>query len=210
MSSLEEKQRWRLQFMKHLYEVADGSTMKSANIFDIGNAIGITNQQALEVDQYLENEQLIQAYGAGPVAVLTHRGVKETEAAMQHPEHGTEHFSGSVVLTVMGDVNAPMQVATVQSQQYTEYIDQSIAAELRRWLDGAREQIPNLPANQRDDASAQIETAEAQLKATRPSRLVLKAAVRTLLGILRGGIQTGVATGTEDAIKHFIEHSPLF
>lgn len=208
MSSLEEKQRWRLKFMKQLYEVADGSPMKPVGIFDIGTALGIANDEVLEVYQYLENEELVKGYGAGPLVVLTHRGVKETEGAIQRPDQGTEHFPGTVVLTVMGDVNAPMQVANIQSHQQVEYISQAALGDLRRWLDDVRRQVANLPEDQRDDASAQIESAEAQLKARRPSRQVLGAAIGTLLGTLRAGLQTGVAAGAEDAIKHFIEHPP--
>jgi hypothetical protein len=108
----------------------------------------------------------------------------------------------------MGNVNAPMQVANIQSHQQVEYISQAALGDLRRWLDDVRPQVANLPEDQRDDASAQIESAEAQLKARRPSRQVLGAAIGTLLGTLRAGLQTGVAAGAEDAIKHLIEHPP--
>jgi hypothetical protein len=129
---------------------------------------------------------------------------------MQHPPGGTEHFSPGVVMMVMGDVNAPMQVATVGSQQHTEYVDRSTAVELKQWLNDVRQQVPNLPDDQRDDATAQIETAEAQLKANRPSRSVLQTTVGSLLDLLRGGVKIGVAAETQQMIRHLIEHPPQF
>jgi hypothetical protein len=118
---LEEKRRRRLAFMERLYERTDGDPLARINFRDIGAELGWSEDEAQKVAFYLKDESLLKFPVMGGAVSLTHAGVVEMEAAMEHPDRATLHFPPVSVINVYGDVrDSQLQAGAYDSRQERE------------------------------------------------------------------------------------------
>lgn len=115
---VEQKRRRRFAFMDRLYERTDGDPMARVNFRDIGAELGWTGDDAQKVAFYLRDEGLLKFPVMGGAVSITHAGVVEMEAAIEHPDRPTPHFPPINVINVYGDVrDSQLQAGTRDSRQ---------------------------------------------------------------------------------------------
>lgn len=98
--SLEEKKAARFKLLRALYEFSGGDQFKWAPLSDLGALAGLNEAQADLASEYLKSEGLLEYMAFGPLVGITHRGVKEVEDALEHPDRPTRYFSPVSVMNV--------------------------------------------------------------------------------------------------------------
>lgn len=115
---VEEKRRRRFAFMERLYERTDGDAMSRVNFRQVGAELGWTEDEAQKVALYLRDEGLLTFPVMGGAVSISHAGVVEMEAAIEHPDRPTTHFPAISVINVYGDVrDSQLQAGTHESRQ---------------------------------------------------------------------------------------------
>jgi hypothetical protein len=100
MSLLEEKKAARFKLLRALYDFSGGDQFKLAMLSDLGEAVGLNWDQTDQAGGYLMQEGLLDFKAFGPLVGITHRGVKEVEEALEHPDSPTRHFLPVNVINV--------------------------------------------------------------------------------------------------------------
>jgi hypothetical protein len=186
LASLQEKKEQRLRFMHRLYEETDGHTLASVKSTDIGEEFGWSDVETDKVVDYLSGERLLEYVSGGGVISLTHAGVVEVEAALDNPDQGTEHFppAGNVIL--IGQVyGSQIQQGTVGSQQHASF-NEPDRGQLQAAAEQLRTLLPDLGLNDddRQEAEAELGTAEIQLGSNRPKWDIIKASFHRLTNLV--------------------------
>jgi hypothetical protein len=189
MEALEDKRRQRLLFMKTVYDKTQGDRFTFTNLAEIAPVIGLSQEDAGRVGEYLVGEGLIEwAYFGGGIAI-THRGIKEVELALSQPDRPTEHFSPAINVIHIGQMTSQIQQGTVGSvqNQQVQSVGEADITELARFVEEVKRARGDLPggADAGADLDAQLATIEAQMRSPKPHRAVLKAAGGVLLEILK-------------------------
>ena len=177
----------RFTLLKRLYEVSGGSTHTLWPLKDLGAELGFDEKLYSGIGEYLVNEGLMVYRTFGPRVSITHAGVREVEEALAHPERPTEHFPAVNIISIGHMIGSAIQQGTVQSNQTVTFSAEDIAqfrAELVRLEEALRS--VQLTAEQRTDVIAELETIGAQLKSSKPKRLVLRESLATIRSVIEG------------------------
>jgi hypothetical protein len=189
MSALDEKKRKRLLFLHHLYEVTDGDVNSSPMVEELGQELSLSRDEAFAITDYLEGEGLVETIGIGHRVGITHKGVREVEAALSEPDKPTRYFPpASHIIIVQGDLhNSPIQQGTHHSTQTISYTAET-SHDLRQFLVLVKQELLQLPLapDDQSQAEAEVTTMQAQLAAPRPNPGILKASGQALHSILLG------------------------
>lgn len=150
---------------------------------------------------YLAGKGLVEWITSAYIGI-TVPGVDEVERALEQPDHATENFAPFNLIHVNQMIHSQIQQGTAGSTQQQTALDEAaistivtLVAQLRDVL------IPKLEGSDRQEAQAQIETIESQLKSPRPRRLVVIESLRTL----RNLAENMLAGATLQAILHHFE-----
>ncbi len=198
MSGIEELRRKRFQFLRHLYDVSNGNTNTAFSEVDLGAYLGLTGQEARGIAGYLHDEELTRAmYKGGPtkgaMIAITHKGIKEVDAALGSPEKPTHYFPP--VNLIMGGVhNSVIQQGTVSSEQSVTVNGNSLF-DLAAFLDrvDAEAQGLKLAGRELTDLKAEVATIRAQLTSSRPKTSIVRECLLSIKRILENAAGTLVA-----------------
>jgi hypothetical protein len=97
IQTIEKRQENRWLMLHQFYEITGGRLNRIVDIWEVGNFLGWDRDITATTFDYLLGEGLLEAMTLGGGASITHQGVKEVEAAMEHPGKPTLHFPSSVV-----------------------------------------------------------------------------------------------------------------
>ncbi len=92
MDTLEVKKTQRFLFMNRLHEKTNGNQYAAVNMWEIGQELGLTQDQTELAVQYLEGEKLLEFGGWGGYVSITHYGVRQVEEALSKPDEPTQYF----------------------------------------------------------------------------------------------------------------------
>jgi bacterioferritin-associated ferredoxin len=187
----------RFNFMKALYEAANGTEMIIKGGFELGEALGLSEQDTHKVVQYLKGENLLKVHTAGPDAIsIVHNGIKEVEEALEHPDKPTQHFLPINIIHIGTMSNSTVQQGTVQSNQ-SVVVNTTVAGELKALAAEIREAVGRLGLieDQQKDLLAEIDTLSAQLSMSKPKASIVGECVKSIRSILEAATATVVATG---------------
>ncbi len=101
MNDLVERKKKRLQFLNKMYEVTRGNANCVVMERELGRELGFTDEETDTTVQYLEGEGLVTGTGAVTIGI-THHGVLEVEAALEHPDQPTKYFPPVNITLVSG------------------------------------------------------------------------------------------------------------
>ncbi|MEW6493174.1 MAG: pentapeptide repeat-containing protein [Cyanobacteriota bacterium] len=94
------EQEWkRFSVLKAIYMDSGGKSNLATTAFNICKTTGISGEECVHILEYLEREELIKALTSlyGDISTIatqiTHKGIREVEAAIKKPNESTEHFS---------------------------------------------------------------------------------------------------------------------
>ncbi len=173
LTSLQRKQRARLQLLRALYDESDGDTSAFVTYEGLYGQTGLPRNEAEAAFTYLVEEGLAVRRTIGHCGI-TQSGVHEIEDASAEPDHATEHFQSVVVQQVFhGPVGAvqtgPGAVANVQQNIGT------MPDKLVELFAQLREQTSALPdATQRADVAELVDDLEAEAKKEKRNEMRLK------------------------------------
>ena len=192
LERLRYRKETRLRFLHALYEAAEGSTSSGVRFKELGEQLGLTEEETWIVRSYLANEGLLA--GATIVyIVITHKGVKEVEEALVAPASSTEHFPPAENVILIGTADgAVIQQGNTDSVQEVELPAATLEEARRQAVDlEARIRESEAQGAELEELVAEAATATAQLRTRRP-RL---AAVRETVGTVRDLLEAAVSSG---------------
>jgi hypothetical protein len=202
MTAIEEKKRQRFQFMEVVYNNTQGDPFQMTGLNAVAPAIGLSEEEAGKVGEYLSDEDLIKWTLGGGISI-THRGVVEYEQALSAPATPTEHFPAVNYIHIGTMTNSQFQQGTMGSVQQMQTVSSDEAGVLREFLAIIREQAKALrfAAEEEAELESQLATIEAQMHSAKPNRSILKAAGSAVLAIL-------VSAPGQEAVKAILKHVP--
>jgi hypothetical protein len=195
MSTVEEKRLQRLRFMQRLYDAVDGEPTELADMYEVGQAAGISKDAVFNVADYLASEGLVEFVATDGGIGITHRGRKEVEAAIEAPNKPTEHFPPINFINIGTMTNSTIQQATSASSQHVAISSTDVPA-LKSFLDVLHDHdhhLDELGGERAAEARAEIATLRAQIASPKPKREIVKASLHTLKEIIVHGF--GHVTG---------------
>lgn len=200
-----ERQENRLKFMRQLHDATGGSTDKGtgANVFDIGHALGLSDEETRDVIGYLKNKGLIESPFGASMFKLTQRGLEEVEATILHPDKPTEHLPAANLIYVQTMIGSQVQQGTYGSTM-TGTFGAADAASLKQFLDALKNQLANLPLTREDRAEVEsdVATIEAQMASSRPKHPIITASMNAIKGILSVPAIRDAASGELIELMH--------
>ncbi len=205
MATLQEKQEDRLRFIRRLYDKTDGSTFTTATTGEIGHELGWSDERTDRAVEYLVGHGLVKHVSLGGEISLKHAGVLEVEGAWTNPDQPTAHFPPANNIIIIGEMHgSQIQQSTAHSQQHgTSGVpnpDQLLAA-----AESLRALLPQLglAEDERQEAEAELSTAQSQLRSPRPKWEVIRGSLAAVVGILTqlSSVATGSAELTQELEK---------
>jgi hypothetical protein len=188
MDELTKKKTDRFRYLNLLYEKTGGDRTKFLDMWDLGGQLALDPVDTKTLVDYLFGENLAEMIGLGGVISITHRGIVEVEGARTEPNASTRYFPPVInILNIESVVGSQIQQGTHGSVQ-TQTVTTNEVAAIRVLLDGLKEKLSELPFNdpQRSEATAEIQTIEAQLSSSKPKPAILRESLRTLRNLLEG------------------------
>ena len=89
---INQKKFDRFTVLNALFKDTEGDTSKWRDVQILASKDGITNGKFIDAYNYLKEEKLIELYGSGYTAFISHVGRKEIEQIYSKPNEPTEHF----------------------------------------------------------------------------------------------------------------------
>jgi len=202
INEIKELQRKRFEFLKRLYELSKGDIYFEGSMFIIGQELDLDEQSTIKVTDYLSGEGLLKYTASGGHIGITHRGIKEVEKALSHPDRKTEHSPPIKVIQVGTMINSQIQQDSPGATQ-VQTIDADERAKLEGIIQSLKEQINELELNpqERDDLEVDISTMETQMRSSSPKKSII---IEALKAILTGATGSLFASGLVQQISTWI------
>lgn len=195
MSQVEEIKKQRFEFIYHLWKITDGDQSKRVLIRQISDILGLNENSARVIVQYLSNEGLLEITTHGfnvPRYVdaslyIKHKGVIEVEQALSQPESPTPHFPASVVnyINVGTMTNSNIAQASTDSNQNID-LSSNTKQDISEILNALKEFLdkPEIQQEQRDELRSDISTIQSQLDSPKPKMGILSESLSSAKNIL--------------------------
>lgn len=90
---IKQMQRKRLLFMQTLYEETKGDSLISANIWQLGEKLGFSQEETNLIDDYLSNQGFISRVAFGGTISITSKGVSYIEGELLSSEKNKNDIS---------------------------------------------------------------------------------------------------------------------
>lgn len=219
MSSIEERKAIRLRVLAAIHDEVGDDTRQYVSLWELRDALGLSDEQMANTVSYLENEGLVHAIRtmAGQMTPInggiTHQGVVEMERSAQDPNESTDYFPPLKTVTVnIGSVHgSPFQIgspgATLRADVQMSAVDTSEIDQIRQFLKEYTQRLPELRQELPADTLAEIEprvlTVQRQIEAPQPEKHVLRDTLASIKAILEHGAGGVVAEGLL-ALLHMI------
>lgn len=169
MSTIEEKQKQRFQFLNLLYGKTQGHKRQAENVRELETELGWDQETTDLTVEYLKGEGLVKGYAMGEI-VITHLGVVEIERALTAPDQPTPYFPPAVNI-LSGDFSgAIVNVDSVltnlrQSVGAASAMDAAIREELSGLIDQLNQALEEISPDNAQEAEAVAWAAEQLVEA---------------------------------------------
>jgi len=188
MSTIEEKQKQRFQFLNLLYKKTQGHKRQGENMLELGTELGWDRETTDLTVEYLKDEGLVKGYAMGEI-VITHLGVVEIEGALAAPDQPTDYFPPAVTI-LSGDfrgaiVNVDSVLTNLrQSVGAASTMDAAIREELSGLIDQLNQALEEIPSDNAQEAEAVAWAAEQLVEAAvedNPNRVKIEITRESLM-----------------------------
>jgi hypothetical protein len=188
--ALKAEQRKRWLYLQFLYDVAHNARAGQRETVEpdvIAYTLGLSAEERSRIEEYFENQGLIEYLGFGPTVAISQAGIEAVERALKEPSQSTAHFPPVTnVLNVTGGIHGSMiQQGTSASHQSMTLrgSDRDALTALAREIRAAVEvTIP--PAAVQTAAIVDVDTIEKQLESPAPRVSVLRDVLLSLRSVL--------------------------
>lgn len=211
MSDIEKSRANRLQVMAAIHQKAGDNTTEFVSLWDIREALGLTDDAMANAVDYLEGERLIKPLRTGtgqrtPMSTeITHEGVVEMEKSEGQPDQPTEHFpprnSVTTVYNIGNVSGSALQLGSPGAWQDADITVGQVAAEeadqVRLFLQEYAKRLPELQQEQDSQDLAEIaprvNTVRKQIESPEPEKHIIKDSLASIKATLEHGVG-GVVT----------------
>lgn len=199
----------RFAFLRDVYDKAAGNRMARMRMQEVAADLGLDEDEAFSVAQYLVDEGLLEWAAMGGLMAITHWGIKEIEEAIAAPDEATEHFPPLVIaqnyIQVGSMVGSAVQQGTQDSVQIaSQGVDvgelRALVVDIRRAIESAQ-----LEPGDRDEAVADLATLDAQLASPRAKPGILREGLASLQRIIESAVASGVASAAAPQLPELVE-----
>jgi len=166
-------------------------------MWDVGNELGMSSDETVSAVDYLVGEGLATHRAIGGAIAMTHQGVVEVERSLSAPEAPTQYFPPVVnILHVQNMIGSQIQQGTHHSTQ-TQTVASSDIEAIKNLVEKLKAGLSSIPLNgdQKNEADAEIQTVEAQLKSSKPKINILRESLKTLRNLIEGLAGNALAAG---------------
>jgi len=185
---IKELKRKRFQFLHTLYDKTGGDTWSLGHtMYQIGREIGFDDDLTEKIAQYLHDEGLLDILSKDGTTKITHRGIREVEESLSHPDTPTEHFPPHNIIVVGQMTNSQIQQASPSALQavtidgeYYKIVEKDLQL-LKQYVNQL-----DLTPEQESDLQAEIQTVEAQMRSSKPKKSIIAEAFGSIKQILKG------------------------
>jgi hypothetical protein len=196
------KRAQRFEYLRKLYEMADGNTEHPIEQGLPGHKLGLNRQQSREIEHYLMEEGLVEGWTFGRIAI-SHLGLTELEEALTRPNEPTVHFPAVNIIQVEQMIDSQIQQASPSATQVISARDE--LQQLREVVESLGESVDqlavelSLPQEDKSDLMAHVKTLEAQLQAASPRTAIVKQCLAAIVTVIKGA--TVATTGSLVAMQ---------
>ena len=195
--NIEERSRYRFQFLKTVYDLTDGDPHSYVDMWEIGENQGLSRADTQNIVTWLSDEGLLGDGSIGGGINISHKGVQEIETALSHPKQETRYFPPVINIVNIGNMtNSQIQQGTTGNTQSFTQAPASMDS-IRDEMEKLKSAVANLILDDETkvEVEAQIATVEAQLKSKRPIRVVIEESAKSLRNLLEGTTASLIASG---------------
>ena len=195
MSQVEEIKKQRFQFIYQLWKITGGDSSKRVLVRQISEMLGLNEDDARTIVQYLNNEGLLEINTHGfnvPRYVdaslyIKHKGIVEVEQALSKPESPTPHFPASVVnyINVGTMTNSNIAQSSTNTNQKID-LSHNTKQDISEILNTLKEFLdkPEIQQEQREELRSDISTIQSQLDSPKPKLGILSESLSSAKNIL--------------------------
>jgi hypothetical protein len=183
--TLEEKKKYRLLFLKKLYEDCDGNTLALVDMYELGREIGIPEESIYTTAQYLDGEGLLGIKTMGGGVSITHAGIIEIEEAIENPDKRTEHFPPINIIHINSMENSVIQQASPGGIQNINF-NATDLGQIKKIIDEVEKRIVDIAMSTDGlkELKQEIETLKIQLDSPKPKSIILNESLKTIKDLL--------------------------
>jgi len=174
LSDLDEKRINRFKLLEAIYSATKGNEGYLVNVWEVGQSIGLSQDDSLNAAQYLVGEGLLAFRALGGEVGLTHDGIAEYENARTNSQSATTHFPVNII-DIANMHNSQIQQGNAGSTQNYAVAPVDLVALAHMVTDEVRRNLFKLKEGDKSaqDLHANLDTLDAQLKATTPNSTIL-------------------------------------
>lgn len=203
MSTLEDRKVLRFKLLKALVESANEREDVIIDMWQVGEAAGLSQDDTITTAQYLVGEGWLEFLAIGGGVGLTHAGLIAYYDAMKSPETPTRELPAAI--TVIGNVvNSQIQQGTTGSTQLNFAETKDVVTLAREITETLRQCISSLSVSKEEvrNLEAHLSSLEAQLRAPTPNRPILTAGLKAVREILQSAVPlAGAASAAASALS---------
>lgn len=177
----EKTQELRANFLQLLYTTCNGNSEQDADMFELGNQLGIPFEDILKIVSYLHQERLISYGGIGPLINISHTGIKKVEGLLNE---SVKASTGNII-TISTMQNSSIQQGSPNSQ-LTFTLTQYNQSQLQSFLQELEKSLDKLPVSveEKRELEAELQTVKTQLQSPKPKNAIINASLNTFRSIL--------------------------
>ena len=182
MTSIEEDDQQRWEFLRRLYEATDGTPkFRSESQGIIGETMGLDAQTCNQVVHWLIEHSYAEPHGMSEDLEITTLGVDKVESELRAEDEITE----------------PDALTPFQAREIEAFLTQLQLAQARGQMELSPTDAAVVDANR--------QTIEIQLRSPKPNRSIIRSALRTLGRIFESGAGSTLAYGAIELAKRLTQ-----
>ncbi len=182
VTSIEEKDQQRREFLRRLYEATDATPkLRSESQGIIGETMGLDAQTCNQIVHWLIEHSYAEPHGMSEDLEITTLGVDKVEREL-HAEH---------------EITEPDALTPLQAREIEAFLTQLQLAQARGQMEMSPTDAAVVDANR--------QTIEIQLRSPKPNRSIIRSALRTLGRIFESGAGSTLAYGAIELAKRLTQ-----
>lgn len=188
MIELTKKNADRFRFLNRLYEETNGNEKALKNMSEIGRGLELSSDEIRKIVEYLVGENLVAYRAMGGFIAITHKGLVEVERVLLRPKVPTTDFPAMInILHVQNMNGSQVQQGTYLSTQ-SQVVSSPEIELIKSVIEKLKANLPDIPLSPdlKNEADAEIQTIEAQLKSSKPKINIIRESFQTLRNLIEG------------------------
>jgi hypothetical protein len=186
-NGMQETRQKRFQFLERLYELTEGNSLVTVNLWELGAELGLSRAETDSIDEFLSGEGLIKHVAFGGTITITHQGVIQAEALLSKLDAPVTDSPAVNLIHVEQMIGSQIQQGTSQSFQVLNFNNEDLDAILK-FVNEPKSRVSELELAPKVQAEIEsdISTVESQIKSPRPKFRIIQECLLSIRSVLEG------------------------